>query len=138
MTERAIFTGVHVFVRDMAATAAFYRALGLEVEGNGQFARATAPEGPELVFGSHALTRAYDAAFTPSEGSACALQFSLASRAAVDQLHGQLVGAGYRSHLAPFDAFWGSRYAEVLDPDGVVVGFQSPRNEAMVSPPPDA
>ena len=43
MTERATFTGVHIFVRDMAATAAFYRALGLEFEGNGQFARATAP-----------------------------------------------------------------------------------------------
>jgi catechol 2,3-dioxygenase-like lactoylglutathione lyase family enzyme len=138
MTEHQtpIFTGVHLFVRDMAATAAFYRAIGLTVEGDEHFARATGPGGPALVFGSHALTRGYDPSFVPSAGSACALQMALGSREAVDRLHAHLVGAGHRSHLAPFDAFWGSRYAEVLDPDGVVVGFQSPRDPALGGPPP--
>ena len=32
-----------------------------------------------------------------------------------------LTGAGYRGHRIPFDAFWGQRYATVLDPDGVGV-----------------
>jgi uncharacterized glyoxalase superfamily protein PhnB len=36
------------------------------------------------------------------------------------------VAAGHRSHLAPFDAFWGARYAVVLDPDGNRVGISSP------------
>ena len=32
-----------------------------------------------------------------------------------------LVAAGHRSHRAPWDAFWGQRYATVLDPDGNAV-----------------
>lgn len=119
----ATFTGVHLFVRDMAVTTAFYRAIGLTVDGDHEFARATVPNGPHLVFGSHDLTLRYDPGFRPASGSACALQFTVPSRAAVDSLHAKLVRAGHPSHLAPFDAFWGSRYAEVKDPDGVIVGF---------------
>jgi uncharacterized glyoxalase superfamily protein PhnB len=52
-----------------------------------------------------------------------ALQFDLASRAEVDEMHARLTGAGHASHLAPIDAFWGARYCEVSDPDGNVVGF---------------
>lgn len=33
------------------------------------------------------------------------------------------VGAGYASHLAPWDAFWDQRYATVYDPDGNSVDF---------------
>ena len=138
MTERkANFTGVHLFVRDMSATASFYRLIGLSVSGDEEFSRATADGGPDLVFGSHALTLRYDPGFQPAAGSACALQFSLASRQAVDDLYHELVGAGHKSHLAPFDAFWGSRYAEVTDPDGVIVGFQSPRDPARNTDPPN-
>ncbi len=35
-----------------------------------------------------------------------------------DLTYADLVGAGYRGHLEPFDAFWGMRYATVLDPEG--------------------
>ena len=43
------------------------------------------------------------------------------SPAEVDGLHDELSKLGSGSHLAPFDAFWGQRYATVLDPDGVRV-----------------
>ncbi len=33
----------------------------------------------------------------------------------------ELVGAGVRRHLEPWDAFWGMRYAVVRDPDGTPV-----------------
>ena len=36
--------------------------------------------------------------------------------------------------LPPFDAFWGSRYAEVCDPDGNVLGFHSPADHARRPP----
>jgi uncharacterized glyoxalase superfamily protein PhnB len=32
--------------------------------------------------------------------------------------YNDLAAAAYKGHLAPFDAFWGQRYATVLDPDG--------------------
>lgn len=59
---------------------------------------------------------------------ASALQFLLESREAVDRVYGVLTDAGYHGHLAPIDAFWGGRYAEVDDPDGTIVGFHSPRD----------
>jgi uncharacterized glyoxalase superfamily protein PhnB len=38
---------------------------------------------------------------------------------------------------APYDAFWGARYAIIEDPDGVAVGLMSPRSAEMRSPPPE-
>jgi len=39
---------------------------------------------------------------------------------------GDLTGAGFRAQQAPYDAFWGARYAVVEDPDGNAVGLMSP------------
>ncbi len=132
---RPTFTGVHLFVSDMAATVAFYRAIGLTVDEHDELSRVTS-DGADLVFGSYELTLRYDPGFQPSTGSAVALQIALASREAVDEMHARLTVAGYATNLAPFDAFWGSRYAEVRDPDGVIVGFQSPRDDARRTPVP--
>jgi uncharacterized glyoxalase superfamily protein PhnB len=33
----------------------------------------------------------------------------------------RLVAAGYEGKKEPYDAFWGQRYANVVDPDGNVV-----------------
>jgi uncharacterized glyoxalase superfamily protein PhnB len=49
---------------------------------------------------------------------ATSLAFDCGSPAEVDATHDVLVAAGSPSHLAPWDAFWGMRYAVVLDPDG--------------------
>jgi catechol 2,3-dioxygenase-like lactoylglutathione lyase family enzyme len=131
------FTGLHFFVRNMPATVEFYRRLGFDVPDGDVFTRLSLPNGITFAYGSDELTRGYDPDWQPrSAPGSCALQFDLPSRDAVNALHAAMVGHGYRSHLAPLDAFWGSRYAELLDPDGNVVGFHSPRDETMVSPPP--
>ena len=129
--KRPTFTGVHFRVADMAASAAFYRAIGFEIpdgaEGS-EFVQVEVAEGVGFAFGTHTLTAGYHAGFVPSAGrGANCLQFVLDSREAVDALYEKLTGAGYLSHLAPIDAFWGARYAEVLDPDGNAAGFHSPR-----------
>lgn len=136
-SSQPTFTGLHFFVRDMAATIAFYRQLGLDVPDGEHFVSMTLPGGIKLAFGTYALTRGYDAAFDERNGpSSNALQFDLPSREAVDALYDNLTSAGARGHLAPIDAFWGSRYAEVLDPDGNVVGFHSPSDASMKSAAP--
>jgi len=58
------------------------------------------------------------------------------SREAVDERYDVLTSAGYRSQLAPMDAFWGARYAIVEDPDGNAVGIMSPSDPAYRSEPP--
>ena len=48
-----------------------------------------------------------------------------------------MTAAGHRGLQAPFDAFWGARYAIVEDPDGIAVGLMSPISAEHRSPPPD-
>lgn len=129
--------GVHLFVCDMAASLAFYRKLGLAFPDGAEREAHVALEldgGFELSFGTLALTRGYDPAFRePRGGSPNSLQLSVARREDVDRLYGELTRAGYTGHLAPHDAFWGARYAVVDDPDGNVVGLQSPVDPAKRS-----
>jgi uncharacterized glyoxalase superfamily protein PhnB len=49
------------------------------------------------------------------------LAFGFPDAAAVDAAYAQLTAAGHHGELAPFDAFWGMRYAVVHDPDGTGV-----------------
>ena len=62
--------------------------------------------------------------------------FTLPSRDAVDATYADLTGAGYVGLQPPWDAFWGSRYAIVEDPDGIAVGLMSPPAADRRSPPP--
>ena len=39
----------------------------------------------------------------------------------VDASYARLIEAGFEGEKEPWDAFWGQRYAQVLDPDGVPV-----------------
>lgn len=128
---RPTFIGVHLTVEDMAAALDFYRRIGLPVpEGSDSAPHVELDlgNGIHLAFSNLEITKAYDPGWrTPAGPPRGALQFQLASRAAVDALYDELVAAGYAGHLEPVDAFWGNRYAEVDDADGNLVGFHSPR-----------
>ena len=131
-------TGVYLFVRDMDTSVAFYERLGLTITRAGQhFASASQPNGLALSFGTAALTRGYDPNWSePGGPSTNTLNFTLESRDAVDAMYEELVTAGYIGHLSPIDAFWGSRFAIVDDPDGNLVGLHSPVDPARGGPPP--
>lgn len=117
---------VGIIATDMAATLRFYRMLGLAIpaaadsEPNVDF---TTPEGLVLGFLSEALARTADPTFVTPVGQAMNLQFECGSPAEVDALHKQLTDAGYTSHADPWNAFWGQRFARVVDPDGRIVNF---------------
>ena len=49
-----------------------------------------------------------------------------ATREEVDEIYARLTDAGAKAQQSPIDAFWGSRYAVVEDPDGNAVGIMSP------------
>jgi uncharacterized glyoxalase superfamily protein PhnB len=73
----------------------------------------------------------------PSRQAEPAADFSVEARADVDEIHGALVADGARSLQPPYDAFWGARYAIVVDPDGVAVRRMSPVDDAKCSSPPE-
>jgi uncharacterized glyoxalase superfamily protein PhnB len=45
------------------------------------------------------------------------------SPAEVDEVFARVTGAGFHGEKEPWDAFWGQRYAMLLDPDGVEVSL---------------
>jgi uncharacterized glyoxalase superfamily protein PhnB len=62
----------------------------------------------------------------PADRGRIGLAFACEDAAEVDDTHRRIVAAGHRSHLQPFDAPWGQRYASVLDPDGNVIDLFAP------------
>ena len=134
-------------VADMEASLAFYRALGVEIPETAIWRTASGahhvdlamPGGLIVHLDSEALAHVYDRGWrAPStRGTRLVLSFRVPSRAEVDRLHAKLTGLCHPSAQPPFDAFWGSRYAIVEDPDGNHVGLMSPRDPARGTPPPE-
>ena len=98
----------------------FYALLGVSfANANGhEHWEAKTPSGIRLMLDSVALIRTIDPGYEPTTRSGVVLCFKQASPAAVDALYEKIVGAGFSGKKAPWDAFWGQRYACVLDPDG--------------------
>ena len=114
------FDAIGMVVADMAATLAFYRELGLEFpEGaeNEGHVETTLPGGIRLMFDTIEVVQSFSEYHPPSGGHRMGLAFRCDDAAEVDRTHARLVASGHRSALDPFDAFWGQRYATVLDPD---------------------
>ncbi len=115
------FDAIGFVVEDMAATLAFYRRLGLDIPqsaGAEGHVEAALPGGTRIMWDTVDVVRSFSNWEPPSGGHRASLAFLCEDPEEVDSKHDELIEAGYRSHLAPFDAFWGQRYATVLDPDG--------------------
>jgi uncharacterized glyoxalase superfamily protein PhnB len=115
-------------VDDMAATVAFYRRVGLDVPAGAEEESHVDLDigGVRLMFDTVELVRSFSSWEPPSAGHRMGLAFLCDSPEHVDATYADLVGAGYRGRLEPFDAFWGQRYATVLDPDGNPVDLFAP------------
>ncbi|MFG2754112.1 VOC family protein [Streptomyces xanthophaeus] len=132
MTPRLDVIGL--VVSDMAASLAFYRRLGLDVPAGAYdqpHVEAVLPGGLRVAWDTEETIRSFDPSFTPPTGDGrLGLAFLCDSPAEVDALYAELTGAGYPGHLKPWDAFWGQRYAVVLDPDGCEVSLFAPADPA--------
>ncbi len=121
---------IGLIVEDMAKSLAFYRALGLEIppemdsEGHVEI---TLDNGLRMAWDTYEIMRMVDPDWQPADGHhRMGLAFLCGSSAEVDANYQRVVGLGYESHKAPFDAFWGQRYAQVKDPDGNVIDLFAP------------
>lgn len=118
---------IGIVASDVPASLAFYRRLGLDIPADADSAphvEVTLPGGMRVGWDSEDVIRSFDPDWTPpTPGDGVGLCFLCDSPAEVDALYAELVGAGYRGHLKPWDAVWGQRYAVVLDPDGCGVSL---------------
>ncbi|MER5277913.1 VOC family protein [Streptomyces sp. NPDC002809] len=128
MTPR--LDAISLTTADLAASLAFYRRLGLDIPADAESSphvEVTLPGGQRLLWDTEAVVRSFDPEWAAANGGErLGLAFLCDSPAEVDAVHDELTGAGYRSHLKPWDAVWGQRYAVVLDPDGCAVSLFAP------------
>ncbi|MCI9888562.1 VOC family protein [Micrococcales bacterium 31B] len=121
---------IGIVTSDLAASLAFYRALGVDIAKgaeNQPHVDAKLGDGTALAWDTIETIRSFDPEFTPGTGGhKIALAFQRSSPAAVDALYDCMTSAGYTGHVAPFDAFWGQRYATLLDPDGNSIDLYAP------------
>ena len=115
------FDFLGVVVSDMARSVAFYRRLGLDFpegsESEGH-AEAQLPGGMRYGLDTEDVIRSFDADWQRHVGGGA---FRCESPEEVDRVFAELVEAGGSAHKEPWDAFWGQRYAQLLDPDGIPV-----------------
>lgn len=113
---------IGIVVRDMAASLAFYRALGVSIETGAEtqpHVEARLDDGVLIAWDTLEVIQSFDPNYTVPVGShRVALAFDKGTPAAVDATYAELIAAGFTGHVAPWDAHWGQRYATLLDPDG--------------------
>ena len=116
------FDMIGIVVADIPTSLAFYRRLGLDIpaDADGQpHVEVSLPGGLRIAWDGEDVIRSFDDSWSPpSGGHRIALAFACESPADVDATYESLTSSGYVGHRPPWDAFWGQRYAIVLDPDG--------------------
>jgi catechol 2,3-dioxygenase-like lactoylglutathione lyase family enzyme len=130
---------VNVVVDNMEAMAEFYGRLGLSLShGPPEWAphhRNTGGEGGvDFDLDSSTFASVWNEGWPG--GTGVVLGFRVPEREQVDRLHHELTAAGYASQQTPYDAFWGSRFAVVADPEGNSAAIMSPPDPARRTPPP--
>lgn len=122
---------IGLVVADLPRSLAFYRRLGLPIPPDADaepHVEVTLPGGLRLAWDTVETIRSFDPDWAPPTGGArISLAFRCDSPAEVDANYAELTAAGYVGHLPPWDAFWGQRYAVLLDPDGNSVDLFAPR-----------
>ena len=116
-------------VHDMTASLRFYRLLGLDTpqgRDGESYVEVITPNGYRISWNTVEMVKGIDPTWTEPTGHRMGLAFKCASPAEVDALYKAVTGAGYSSHKPPWDAFWGQRYAVVVDPDGNLVDLFAP------------
>jgi len=105
---------------DVATSLKFYKQLGVEFHkaGGADHYEAKISNGLRVMLDSVGLIKSFDPEYQHPERGGVVMCFRQSSPAAVDQLYASITAAGFAGKKAPWDAFWGQRYACVLDPDG--------------------
>lgn len=115
---------VGIIVHDMGNALNFYRLIGLDIPAEADsesHVEFKTPGGFRLAWDTVELMQEIHPGMVEPIGHRMGLAFLCDSPADVDATHARVVAAGFESCKEPWDAFWGQRYAVVVDPDGNLI-----------------
>jgi uncharacterized glyoxalase superfamily protein PhnB len=120
-------TAIGIVAASPKQSIAFYRLLGVDFPEDGEgHVEAALPSGVRFMLDDEEVIRSFRPDWERATGNQLALAFECATPAEVDELYEQVTAAGFIGEKAPWDAFWGQRYAQLRDPDGVPVDLFAP------------
>jgi uncharacterized glyoxalase superfamily protein PhnB len=120
MTE---LNAIGIVVSDMARSIRFYQVAGLDVPEtpNEGHVDISMPTGIRLMLDTEDTVLSFRPDWTRATGNQVGLALECESPAEVDEIYARVTAAGFHGEKEPWDAFWGQRYAQLQDPDGVPV-----------------
>jgi predicted lactoylglutathione lyase len=126
---------VNLIVTDVRRATEFWALLGWpSTPRHAEAAVISFPNGMNLVLHGPGFARLWDPAYAGPAAGSTVVDLALPSREAVDDAHARVVAAGHVSSVAPWDTFFGARYAIVCDPDGHRIGLKSPQDPSRSYP----
>jgi len=118
---------IGIVASHLGRSIAFYRLLGVELPEDGEgHIEATLPSGVRLMLDAEEIIQSFRPDWTREAGNQLALAFECSNPEEVDELYELVTSAGFDGEKEPWDAFWGQRYAQLSDPDGVPVDLFAP------------
>jgi catechol 2,3-dioxygenase-like lactoylglutathione lyase family enzyme len=118
---------IGIVSKDLKESVRFYSLLGLNFRGsNEDHLEAATQTGLRIVLDSEELMKKLNPNWVEPAGQRMVLAFLCESPQDVDQMFRRITSSGFQGHKEPWDAFWGQRYASVLDPDGNSVDLFAP------------
>jgi catechol 2,3-dioxygenase-like lactoylglutathione lyase family enzyme len=114
---------IGIVASDMGRSISFYRLLGVDVPetpGEGHV-DTFLPNGVRFMLDTEDVIKSFRPDWTRETGNQLALAFECSSPSEVDEVYRRAVDAGFHGEKEPWDAFWGQRYAQLQDPDGIGV-----------------
>ena len=114
---------IGIVASNMAESIRFYRLLGLDVPETPDESHVDAflPNGVRFMLDTEETVRSFKEDWRRETGNQIGLALECESAAEVDEVYARATGAGFGGEKEPWDAFWGQRYAQLRDPDGVPV-----------------
>ena len=118
-----VLNAVGIVTTEMARSLEFYRLVGLDVPDTPDSGHVNIEmgNGIRLMFDAEAEIRQFRPDWKRETGNQLALAVQFESPSQVDEAFARVTAAGFHGDKAPWDAFWGQRYAQLRDPDGVPV-----------------
>jgi len=119
---------IGIVASDMATSIRFYRLLGLDVPETPDEGHVDTflPNGVRFMLDSEETILSFRPDWKREPGNQIGLALECESPAQVDEVYAAAVAAGFDGEKEPWDAFWGQRYAQLHDPDGVPVDLYAP------------
>src|SRR5262249_23449207 len=116
---------IGIAVSDMARSIRFYRLLGLDVPETPDEGHVDAflPNGVRFMLDSEEIIRSFMPAWEREDGKQVSIALECTSSAEVDEIYARVVAAGFEGEKEPWAAYWGQRYALLMDPDMVRINL---------------